>query len=160
MHKLIRFFFVYSFFALTGVLISSILLMRNLSSSSKQTAEEISAIKQEIVKMSADRDSTGKLTENINAVKDLVASSAAKEILGEDTDQSLGYITISDTNLKTVDMYEQRSFSSKVVGKLDSEKAYRYLKNEENWYLVKLTDDTKGWTSYRFVKEIDSQPKP
>ena len=68
---------------------------------------------------------------------------------------SLGYITISDEKFQDVNIYTDRSYSSEIISKALFDKAYRYLKKEDGWYQISITQlDKIGWVSGRFFKEI------
>lgn len=60
-------------------------------------------------------------------------------------------IKISSTT--PIDIYEDKSYSSKVIGK--SEKSiYPYTKKVDTWYLILLPNGTEGWVSASFVTEL------
>ena len=60
---------------------------------------------------------------------------------------------IKITNSSPIDIYENNSYSAKVIGK--SEKTmYTYTKKLDNWYQITLPDGTKGWVSASFVIEL------
>lgn len=52
-----------------------------------------------------------------------------------------------------IDIYEDKSYSSKVIGK--SEKSiYPYTQKVDTWYLILLPNGTEGWVSASFVTEL------
>lgn len=70
-----------------------------------------------------------------------VATSAAA--LGVSKEPEGGYITINDAKWEDVSIYEDKSYSSKIISNAEFGKAYRYTKKEPNWYLISLIAEEK-----------------
>lgn len=169
MNKVVRFFIVYTAFAVTGMAIGLIIVIRHESWAQSQTTQQANSIKQEVEKLQTGLDATGKLNEEINKIKTELAASreqnkTVKDVLGTTdkptTDKlGLGAITLADTTYLTMDVYQQTSFSASVAGKMYANKTYRYLKKENSWYFVHIAEGQEGWVNSRFVKEIpDTSP--
>jgi len=168
MNKLVRFFIVYTSFAVTGVAIGLTILTRQVSSIQSQTTQQANSIKQEVEKLQTGLDAAGKLQEEISTIKTELAASreqkkTVQDVLGTvdmPTDKpGLGAVTMRDSTYPTIDVFQQPSFSSLIVGKMKAEKTYRYMKKENSWYFVRVVEGQEGWVNSRFVKEIpDTSP--
>ena len=78
----------------------------------------------------------------------------------ESSQVSLGFVTISDKKWESVYIYEDSSLSSKIIGKAEFGKAYRYFKKEDGWYQIMMPKtENMGWVSSKFFKELsDNMP--
>lgn len=89
------------------------------------------------------------------AVKSATASgeSITDLILGSPTPIALLEIT-GKAGIKTIDVYQNPSLTSKKVGSLDGTANYLYLDKQNGWYKVVISDSLAGWVSQNQVQEV------
>lgn len=114
------------------------------SSSGEEIASDVARIKEEL----------SQLKEKNLTDTNLLGAYASLE------DIPIGHITIANSRIAKLDVYEEKSTTSKVVWKIDYGEAYQYYLKEENWYLIKLPDGTRGWVNAKDVKEVSVTPTP
>ncbi|KKQ25046.1 MAG: hypothetical protein US40_C0004G0084 [Candidatus Roizmanbacteria bacterium GW2011_GWC2_37_13] len=66
---------------------------------------------------------------------------------------SINFVTISDRKWQSVEVYETKSSSSKIIGQAVYGKYYPYTEKENGYYFINLNDDITGWIHSQFVKE-------
>jgi len=167
MQKLIRFLIIYTATIVTLLLIVTFLSIRGTAEQNKKAESTINNLKQELSKITAYQESTKEIVQNLNSLKPEMTNTAGTKVLGSSKEASdspkilSGFVTINDKKWQTVDVYESNSYSSKVTGKIEFDKIYRYLKKEGSWYQIVLPKtETNGWVAGRFLKEVaDSGPK-
>lgn len=138
-----RIFLIYLCLALTLNLILSFFIFRNIPGNNFKLESKLNEIKDEL----AQKPTSGQ-TIKLPLDEPIAASEAA-------TVPSSGYITISNDKFQDVSIYQDRSYSSKIISKAVFGKTYHYLKKEDGWYLISTTpEDKAGWVSGRFFKEI------
>jgi uncharacterized protein YgiM (DUF1202 family) len=64
----------------------------------------------------------------------------------------VGTITIKDPKNQTVNVYAEKSVSSKLIGKAEFGKNYTFLEKDQDWYLI-LLEEKEGFIRSQFVKE-------
>jgi hypothetical protein len=104
----------------------------------------------------------GKLKEEINKLKNQIEEQ--NEILGlttltatataTPTSAPFNYVTIADRKWQTVEVYQDKSPASKIIGQIVYGKTYPYLKKEGSFYYIQFDDNRYGWILSQFVKEF------
>lgn len=157
MNKFTKFIVLYAGFASTIVIISSILITRNVISTQSQTNQDILSIKSEVEKINKNLDAKDKLSGDIDKIRAEIAQSRknTEEVSSEKT-TFLGSITVSG-GYQTIDVYQDTSFSANIVGNLSASNTYSYLKKDGSWYQVQVSDNLIGWVNSRFVKEQETK---
>lgn len=134
----------------------------------KKAESNIDSLKEELSKITAYQESSKEIVQKLDSLKsEIAAASEDAKVLGQNSQVSdnskstSGFVTINDKKWQTVDVYENNSYSSKVIGKIEFDKVYRYLKKEGSWYQIVLPKtETNGWVAGRFLKEVaDDAPK-
>lgn len=160
-----------------SLFVYSIISSRSLSSESvflPVVSKEISSLRQEIEKLNQNdklnqnTELSEKMAKELNAVKSELADLKSGQkgiedtsILGEEASQG-GTLTIKDKKNSTVNVYEEKSLSSKIIGKAEFGKTYIFIEKNQDWYLILLTDvqknqnsEKQGFISSQFVKEVE-----
>jgi|GEM_PF-3525764 len=70
------------------------------------------------------------------------------------TPATASYITLADPKWKSIDVYEDKFASSKIIGEIIYGKTYKVLKKEGDYFQITLSSALKGWLHKQFVKEI------
>jgi len=65
----------------------------------------------------------------------------------------INFVTISDKKWQTVDVFQDKNSSSKIIGQAVYGKYYPYTKKENGYYFISLNDSLNGWIHSQFVKE-------
>ncbi len=175
MQKLTRLLIIYTATVVTLLLVITFLSIRGNTEQNKKTESTINNLKQELSKITAYQESSKEIVQNLNSIKSEMVATEDKKVLGETSQASgsaktsSGFVTINDKKWQTVDVYESNSYSSKVIGKIEFDKVYRYLKKDGSWYQIvlpastqrgELKTETNGWVAGRFLKEVvDSGPQ-
>lgn len=129
---------------------------------------DIAQIKENVNKINTEATSESRLTGEINSLKtqiaqqsqDYIPQSAGapmEEVLGKSSASGQGYVKVAE-NYSTLDVYEDTSFSSSVIGKIEPEKSYPYIKKQNNWLLVKIDKENEGWVNSKLVEVTNSKP--
>ncbi len=156
-----------------SLLVYSIISSRSPGSESvllPAVSKEISSLRQEIEKLSPDKESSAnaKLAEELKAVKSKLTDLQSGQKRIEEASFSAeeaspgGTLTIKDKKNSTVNVYERKSLTSKIIGKAEFGKTYIFIEKYPDWYLVLLADVQKnqnsggqGFISSQFVKEVE-----
>lgn len=147
-----RLLLIYISLAATLILILSFISLRSLSDNYLRLESKLEEINKQLDKKL--------ITESIQPSPTPVPVATPAAALGLSKEPE-GYITINDTKWEDVSIYEDKSYSSKIISKAEFGKAYRYTKKEPNWYLISLIAEEKtGWVSSRFFKEITTDKMP
>lgn len=161
MNKIRRYLVFYIAIACTFMIILSYSLIKIVTTSTERVASSADKIEKEIEKLSKTQDSTKKIIDEFKKLKAEIAVSKQDQVLGQEqkastsSGLSLGFVTISDKKWQTVNVYEDKSSASKVVGVAGFEKAYLFETLEDGWYKIKLPNSKlTGWVSSRFFKEL------
>lgn len=166
MQKLIRILVIYTAMTATFLLTVALLLMRDNIEQNRKVQASIDNLIQESEKITAYQQSAKEIAQKLNNMNSL-ASSSNEKVLGtskpatEAAKITSGFVTMNDKKWQTVDVYENSSYSSKVVGKIEFDKVYQYLKKDGSWYQIVLPNlQINGWVAGRFLKEVvDNGPK-
>ena len=67
--------------------------------------------------------------------------------------KELGFITISDGKWTKVDVFQDKSTSSKIIGQAQYGETYAYTKKEDGYYYITLSQTMSGWIHGQFVRE-------
>lgn len=167
MQKLVRLLIIYTAVVITTLLVVTLFTARDSTEKNKKAQANIDNLKQELAKITASQQSQKEIVQKLDSLKSEMATSPDAKVLGENKQASdsfkliSGFVTINDKKWQTVDIYESNSYSSKVIGKMEFDKVYRYLKKEGSWYQIVLPkSETNGWAAERFLKEVaDSGPQ-
>ncbi|MBI3290371.1 SH3 domain-containing protein [Candidatus Microgenomates bacterium] len=68
------------------------------------------------------------------------------------------YITLNDKKWEDASVYEEKSYSSKVIARTKFGETYLYYKKEEGWYFIVSENGEAGWVNARFFKEVEDLP--
>lgn len=159
MQKLTRLLIIYTAIVVTILLIITFLSIRDSAKQNKRAESTIDSLKQELAKITAFQQSEKETVQKLpdNTEKGVMGTS--NQEASDSSKITSGFVTINDEKWQTVDAYESNSYSSKIVGKIEFDKAYRYLKKMGSWYQIVLPkSETNGWVAGRFLKEIDNEP--
>ena len=165
MQQLVRFLIVYTAIITTLLLVTTFILVKSSMEQDKSANAKMDSFKQELRKVVEGYESQKEITREMDSLKQKIAvkeedqiSPSKEEVLGSD---SSGFITINDKKWQTVEVYESSSYSSKVIGKIEFDKVYSYLKKISSWYQINLPNSQlTGWVAGRFLKEVvDNGPK-
>lgn len=167
MQKLVRLLIIHTATVATILLIITFLSIRGDQEQNKKAEATFDSLKQELQKITDYQQSQKEIVQNLNSLKSEIIASQDKKVLGEsnqvsDSSKSTsGFVTINDKKWQTVDVYESNSYSAKVIGKLEFDKVYPFLKKDGSWYQISLPNSQlNGWVAGRFLKEItDSGPQ-
>lgn len=167
MQKLVRLLIIYTATISTLLLVIIFLSMKGSIEQDKKAEANIDSLKQELRKITAYQESSKEIVQKLESLKLELAASEDAKVLGSNSQVSdnskstIGFVTINDKKWQTVDVYESSSYSSKIIGKLEFDKAYRYIKKESSWYQIVLPNlETNGWVAGRFLNEVaDNAPK-
>ncbi|MDD5416196.1 MAG: SH3 domain-containing protein [Candidatus Daviesbacteria bacterium] len=167
MQKLIRLLIIYTASVTTILLIITFTSIRGTAEQNKKAESAINNLKQELGKIAAYQQSQKETDQKVDSLKPETTNTVGTKVLGSSKEASdsskilSGFVTINDKKWQSVDVYESNSYSSKVIGKIEFDKVYRYLKKEGSWYQIVLPKtETNGWVAGRFLKEVaDSGPK-
>lgn len=151
MQKLIRLFIIYIATVTTILLISTLITARDFTEKNKKEQANINSLKQELGKIIAYQQSQKEIVQKLDSLKtdtSVNQASDSSKIIS-------GFVSINDKKWQNVDVYESNSYSSKVIGKIEFDEVYRYLKKEGSWYQIVLPKtETNGWVAGRFLKEV------
>lgn len=168
MQKLVRLLIIYTAAISTLLMVITFLSTRGQFEQNKKAESTIDSLKQELEKITAYQQSQKEIVQKLDSLKSEMIATEDKKVLGTTSNQTSdsskitsGFVTINDKKWQTVDVYESNSYSSKVIGKIEFDKVYRFLKKEGSWYQIVLPkSETVGWVAGRFLKEVtDSGPK-
>lgn len=167
MQKLVRILIIYTAITVTLLLVNTILSIRSAAEQNKKAKTTIDTLKQELETITAYQQSQKEIIQKLEDLGSKMAGSTDKKVLGTNNQASdsskvtSGFVTINDKKWQNVDVYESNSYSSKVIGKIEFDKVYRYLKKEGSWYQIVLSkSEITGWVAGRFLEEInDASPQ-
>jgi len=129
----------------------------NQQSSAIQTSKQISSLRLELEKQNKvfheeTLGELGKIKNQLINLKDAQKVTEDTKILGDVT-ALVGTVTIKDQKNQTVNVYAEKSVSSKLVGLAEFGKNYTFLEKDQDWYLI-LLGAKEGFIRSLFVKEI------
>lgn len=167
MQKLVRVLIVYTATISTLLLVINFLSIRGQFEQNKKAEATFDSLKQELQKITTYQQSQKETVQKLKDLSPKTSDNADNKVLGESNQASdsskttSGFVTVNDKKWQTVDVYQSSSYSSKVIGKIEFDKVYRYLKKDGSWYQIVLPKpETNGWVAGRFLKEVaDSGPK-
>ncbi|MBU1031571.1 SH3 domain-containing protein [Patescibacteria group bacterium] len=167
MQKLIRFLIIYIATITTLLFAITFLSIRDTAEQNKKAESTINSLKEELSKITDYQQSQKEIVQKLDKLGSEIADNADKKVLGESNQASdnpqttSGFVTINDKKWQTVDVYESNSYSSKVIGKMEFDDVYAFLKKTDSWYQINLPGSKlTGWVAGRFLREIvDSGPK-
>lgn len=166
MQKLVRLLIIYTASVTTILLLVTFISIRGTAEQNKKAEATFESLKQNLEKIAAYQQSQKEIVQKLDSLKSEVANNTDTKVLGENKQAAdiskltSGFVTINDKKWQTVDVYESNSYSSKVIGKIEFDKVYRYFKKEGSWYQIVLPkSEANGWVAGRFLKEVeDSGP--
>ena len=109
------------------------------------TIQEIGRLRKELTRLQDQVD------EQYGVLGLVTSSPSATPSLTEQI--GLNFVRIPSGKWKTVDVHQEKSSSSRIIGQMASDTSYPYTKNEDNYYFVALDDDISGWVHKQFVEE-------
>ncbi|OGM17662.1 hypothetical protein A2V61_04065 [Candidatus Woesebacteria bacterium RBG_19FT_COMBO_47_8] len=133
-----------------------------------ETLAKLEELKNELVALSQ-KDTTGEeIASDVARIKEELSQLKEKDSLNTNLlgayasleDIPIGQITITNSKTTKLDVLADKSFSASAVGEIIYGTTYQYYQKDGLWYLVKLSDETKGWVNARDVKEVSPTPTP
>ena len=115
---------------------------------SDEIADDVARIKDELSQLKDNQDNFGGINPNLLGAIDSLGETA------------VGYITISKSTTKELDVLDGPDFSAKSVGKIVYGTNYEYFQKESTWYQITLAEGIEGWVNARSVKEVNVTPTP
>ncbi len=121
----------------------------NNSSENFQLLQEIAKLKREINQLKSQ-------VEEQQDFFDFAKNQTPSEITSPTSSiiNNLKFITLNDRKWQQVDVYQDKSSSSKIIGKISYGKYYPFTKKENNYYYIQLENGLYGWVNQQFVKEL------
>lgn len=95
-------------------------------------------------------DELQKINTRLEKIEAGQKSSVTQEVLG--TNSQIRSVTPKDPKVPFVDVYEEKSSSSKKIGQAEFGKVYLFLEKDSNWYLI-FTGGQIGYIDSTMVKE-------
>lgn len=161
MQKLVRLLIIYTASVTTVLLIITLTSIRGAAEQNKKVEVTFNGLKQELEQITSYQQSQKEIVQKLDNLKSEIAVSQDKKVLSasnqadESSKITSGFVTINDKKWQNVDVYESNSYSSKVIGKIEFDKVYRYLKKDGSWYQIVLSkSEINGWVAGRFLKEV------
>jgi len=133
-----------------------------------ETLAKLEELKNQLVALSQ-KDTTGEeIASDVARIKEELTQLKEKDSLNTNLlgayasleDIPIGQITITNSKTTKLDVLSDKSFSASVVGEISYGTTYQYFQKDGLWYLIKLSDETKGWVNARDVKEVSPTPTP
>ncbi len=106
---------------------------------------ELNQIKNELAKIRAEQKNQGN---TVLGISDSPKQGSVSSTLPQ------GFITIRDGVSQTVPIYQEKSVTSKVVGKAQFGTSYLYTQKENDWYFISIGVNQEGWINGQFIKEM------
>lgn len=162
MQQLIRILILYIATTTTILLLIVLFTIKDSTEKDKKVQANINILKQELSKITSYQQSEKEITQKLASISGTFTDNASKHVLGstssasESSNAAGGFVTINDKKWQAVEVYEENSYSTKLIGKIEFGKAYRYIKKEGSWYQIALLKpEINGWVAARFLREID-----
>ena len=108
------------------------------TASSSAIQEQLTAIRDELVKLRADQ-------RDLTSVLGLTTASPAPTPTTN--------LTV-DANSPVVNVYDQPFSTATIVGRISPGRAYPYTTLQENWYRIALPDGIAAWVESKYVKPL------
>lgn len=164
MQKLVRLLIIYTATISTLLLVITFLSMRGSIEQNKKAESRIDSLKEELSKITAYQESQKEIVQKLDSLKLELAASQDEKVLGtsnqspDNSKVTSGFVTINDKKWQTVDVYENSSYSSKVISNMEFDKVYAFIKKTDSWYQISLPkSETSGWVAGRFLKEVEDR---
>jgi len=108
------------------------------SSPSAEISQQLTFIRDELVKLRADQ-------RDLTSVLGLTTAPPAPTPVTN--------LTV-DANYPTVNVYDQPFSAAPIVGRISPGRAYPYTLLQDNWYRITLPDGTTAWVETKYVKPL------
>lgn len=133
-----------------------------------ETLAKLEDLKKELAILAQKSSSGEAVAEDVARIKDELTALKEKDTLNSNLlgayasleDIPIGYLTISNSKVTKLDVYQDKNSTSTVLWKIDYGENYQYFQKEGNWYLLEIPDGNKGWVNASDVKEISVTPTP
>lgn len=132
----------------------------NSESESASAFKQISSLKLELEKQNkAFHEKHEEMVGELRELKDELINIKWVQKVNEDATvmgdatSLVGTVTIKGQENQTVNVYAEKSASSKVLGKAEFGKTYTFIEKDQDWYLI-LLGNKEGFISSQFVKEV------
>ena len=109
--------------------------------------QDIGKMREELTKLKNQMREKDDILGLLDAVPTSTPSPTKKEL------SSLHLVTISNSQWQTVDVFQDKNSSSRIVGQAVYNKYYPYSKKESGYYYIALSETVYGWIHSQFVKE-------
>lgn len=119
---------------------------------------EMQSLRQEVAKLNLTQEQENKAAAELQKIKTELANLKStsqntisiEDILGV-ASPSGGLVTIKDSKNRTVNVYQEKNTSSKVLTKMEFGQNYPFIDKSPDWYQVVVNNQT-GFVSSQFVK--------
>lgn len=109
--------------------------------------QEIGAMKEEIARL---KDQVNNKEDILGLLDNYPIASPTPTI---STQSAVHFVSIINSKWQSVDVFQDKNSSSKIVGQAVYNKSYLYTKKESGYYYINLSDSVSGWIHSQFVKE-------
>ena len=133
-----------------------------------ETLSKLEELKSQLIAL-GQKDSTGEeIASDVARIKEELSQLKEKDSLNTNLlgayasleDIPIGQVTITNSKTTKLDVLADKSFSASAVGEIVYGSSYQFEQKDGTWYLIKLSDGTKGWVNARDVKEVSPTPTP
>lgn len=165
MQKIVRLFIFYIAIVTTVLLGALIAITRRQEDFNINLAAKVEAINQALINRVATNQTLPELTQNPDQIAPSptpnldttqVLGIGGTSIATQTAETHTGFVMVSDAKWQSVNVYMSDSYSSEVIGQLEMDKTYYFLKKIPNWYSIQFTPEKTGFVAARFVKETTS----
>lgn len=111
-------------------------------------SQELKKIKDEIKRLKSEVENQTDVL-GLYDITPIASTSPAYEL-----NSSSSYVTIFDRKWQTVDVFQEKLSSSKIIGQMTYGKTYPYSKKENGFYYIEYLDNKYGWVNQQFVREL------
>lgn len=148
---IIGLFFIISILQLTMATSNN----RTLENFKKETNQKLQTMSDQVDSLSP--TSNDHINKAIADLREDMAKYRAEQMgrgqtLGLETTFKIKTLKLKDT-WKSIDVFEDKLPSSKIIGQLTTSIEYSYLDNQSGWYQVALSGGLVGWVQSQFVYE-------
>ncbi|MBI4099375.1 hypothetical protein HY440_00030 [Candidatus Microgenomates bacterium] len=146
------------FVSLVGVLAYTASLPPKTDTSAALLSE-IQSLRQEVAKLApAPTGQDASTAAELRRIKSELGTlksappSSPSSLLTDDNSQ-VGIVTIKDPKTQTVNVYQDKTLSGKVIAKMEQGKTYPFIDKNPSWYLI-LVSSQQGYVASSAVKEV------
>jgi hypothetical protein len=129
-------------------LLNEALLVKDSKNGTLEIAKEVQNLKREITMLRNALEVKDKILglQNVNEAQIMAALSPSPT-------PTPRYVTIKSNQFSTVNVYQEKTAASNLVGKAQFGKTYEFTKKEDEYYFITLSATAKGWVQASVMKE-------